>query len=120
MAKAKDKPNKTDAVRAAISEGVEGNQAIADWVKAKYGLEMTSKHVSVVRSTDAKKMREGTGAPKKRGRPRLAAAKGKSTAVEPVSNGATSFAKQYKALKEAIRVCGSVEDAIAGIRLLAE
>lgn len=55
----KEKVTKSDAVRAALKEGVDKPQDAVEWIKTKYGIEITPQHFSSYKSQIKKQ--EGTG-----------------------------------------------------------
>lgn len=107
---------KTDAVRAALAEGIDQPEHAVKFIKDRFDIDMTRPQFSTNKSLIKK--RDGAAGGKKAGRPPKAAA-ASAPAPKPSVNGPSGLAVQVEAIKGLVDTLG-VEQVVSIARLFAK
>jgi hypothetical protein len=98
--------SKADAVRAALSEGIEAPQEAVAFIKHRFGIEMGAQHFSSVKSQQKK--REGAPAARRGRKPKQAAADGYvAPPPRPAASGGSDLLDAMEAMKPLIAQYGA-------------
>ncbi|WP_145243467.1 hypothetical protein [Urbifossiella limnaea] len=89
---------KADAVRAAVAEGVTKPQDACEWIKTKFGIDITPQHFSSYKSQQAKKEGGMTSSGKRGRKPAQVATGGGVSGGNERSSSPAELARQVKAL----------------------